>query len=256
MGQNLGLAKLELKEPVNGDAKNLQLALTFKKIINSNQEDLKQVLRFIMVKIGLRAQNWPNDDEKTILIQHIIKNYGGHTTEEIKLAFDMAIEGKLDVEVNCYENFSCLYFSNIMSAYRQWSKEEYKQLPVSIPTMIENKEDMSKDAMLDWFNEVAQKIRDGKMLLEFVPPMLYEFMDDNGNITKTAKEKREYLSRAVEYRYGKLMEAVQKEDSMANQLVFRNFSKMRESGCFEGDEITKLKTIAKQIILFELVINN
>lgn len=131
--------------------------------------------------------------------------------------------------------------------------EEEKANPIAL---IENKEDMSHASMTDWFNDVAKKIRAGEMLLEFVPPMLYEFMDDNGNINKTAKEKHEYLARAVEYRYGKLLEAVQKEDNATNRYTLSQFSKMRDTMCFEGDEITKLKTLAKQIILFETVINN
>ena len=87
---------------------------------------LNEILRFIMVKVGLRAQNIPNKEETAVLIEHILKNYGNHTVKEIKIAFDMAISGKLDLdrkEVICYENFSCLYFSTIMNAYRSWSKE-------------------------------------------------------------------------------------------------------------------------------------
>jgi len=255
--QNSELAPPELTRPKNGESEQFAVVIQNKKVVHRDLEDLKESLRYAMVKIGLRSQNWPSEEEKGVLLQHIVKNYGGHTVEEIMLAFDMAITGRLDVEVNCYENFSCLYFSNIMSAYRIWAKEEYKQVEASKPIpQIENKEDMSHASMTDWFNDVAKKIRAGELLLEFVPPMLYEFMDDNGNIDKTAKEKHEYLARAVEYRYGKLLEAVQKEDSATNRYALQSFSRMRETMCFEGDEITKLKTLAKQIILFETVINN
>lgn len=254
---NLGLVPQELTPQKNGERESFSVALSNKKIIYRELEEVKESLRYAMVKIGLRSQNWPSEEEKGVLIQHIIKNYGGHTVEEIKLAFDMAITGKLDVEVNCYENFSCLYFSNIMAAYREWAKEEYRQLEASQPLpQIEYKEDMSRDAMMIWFNETAEKIKAGEILVELVSPMLYEFMDDNGNINKTAKEKHEYLARAVEYRYGKLIEACQQEDSVANRLYLSSFSKMRETGCFEGDEISKLKILAKQIILFETVLNS
>lgn len=88
-----------------------------------------------MVKVGLRSQNWPEGEEKAVLIEHIVSNFGGHRIEEIKLAFEMAIAGKFDVEVNCYENFSCYYFSTIMNAYRKWSAQAYRQLE---PKIIEN----------------------------------------------------------------------------------------------------------------------
>lgn len=115
-----------LKLPESGE---LQQALESVLIRKATIEQIKEVLRLVMIKIGLRAQNWPTDEEKLVLIEHIVSNYGGHTLQEIKLAFDMAIADRLEVEVNSFENFSCLYFSTIMNAYRLWAKNEVKQLP-------------------------------------------------------------------------------------------------------------------------------
>lgn len=85
--------------------------------------------------IGLRAQNYPAGIEKQLLHAYIFKNYGGHTPEELRLAFEMAIQNKLSLrpeDVVCYENFSIAYFSRIMEAYREWAKEQIKQLPAPI----------------------------------------------------------------------------------------------------------------------------
>lgn len=87
-----------------------------------------------MILVGLRAQNYPDDIEKQILLNFITENYGGHTPAEIKLAFEMAITRKLDVEVNCYENFSVTYFVSIMEAYRAWAREQIKALPAPVIT--------------------------------------------------------------------------------------------------------------------------
>lgn len=85
-----------------------------------------------MILVGLRAQNYPADIEKQVLLNFIAENYGGHTPAEIKLAFEMAITKKLDVEANCYENFSVTYFVSIMEAYRAWSREQIKLLPAPV----------------------------------------------------------------------------------------------------------------------------
>jgi hypothetical protein len=93
-------------------------------------------LRLVMVKLGLRAQNWPTDEEKVVLIEHIVSNFGGHRAEEIRLAFEMAIAGKLDLpynDVKCYENFSCAYFSLIMSSYQRWASQAYQQTVKETP---------------------------------------------------------------------------------------------------------------------------
>lgn len=124
----------ELIQHVSGDEKKLTAALFSPRIQEADVEGLKEALRYVMVKIGLRANNWPNELEKLILIQHILEYFGGHTIDEIKLAFDMAITGKLDIDdVSCYENFSCAYFSKIMIAYRQWSAEAVRGLKIDVP---------------------------------------------------------------------------------------------------------------------------
>lgn len=129
-------AKQELQPLRTGDGGKLGVALKSKLIKDADIEDLKERLRYVMVKVGLRAQNFPNDIEKLVLIEHIRDNFGGNTLEEIKLAFDMAIGYKLDLdekEISCYENFSCLYFSKIMNAYREWSTQEYQHLKPEQP---------------------------------------------------------------------------------------------------------------------------
>jgi hypothetical protein len=87
---------------------------------------IEESLKYAMVLIGLRAQNWPSPEEKGLLINFIIKNYGGHTPAEIKLAFDMAVAGRLEAEVNCFENFSVFYFASIMNSYRKWASEAHR----------------------------------------------------------------------------------------------------------------------------------
>jgi hypothetical protein len=82
-----------------------------------------------MVIIGLRAQNYPDEIETEILLSFIQEHYAGHTPAEIKLAFEMAILRKLDVDPVCYENFSVAYFAGIMEAYRSWARDQVKQLP-------------------------------------------------------------------------------------------------------------------------------
>jgi hypothetical protein len=119
-----------------GELSRLQQAILSPLICESGLEQISQVLRLVMLKLGIRANNLPGQEETAVLFAHIIESYGGHRIEEIKLAFQMAIAGKLDIEaneVNAYENFSCLYFSKIMNAYRLWSGEAVKQIRVEPP---------------------------------------------------------------------------------------------------------------------------
>lgn len=109
---------------------SLQMALKSSPLVKSDPEGLQKALRYVMMIVGLRAQNLPDDLEKAVLMNYIRANYGGHTIAEIKMAFELALKGDLDLkpdEVKCYENFSVLYFSTVMNSYRRWAAQEYKE---------------------------------------------------------------------------------------------------------------------------------
>ena len=93
-----------------------------------SEEDIKQVLRYAMVLVGLRGNNMPIDEEKFVLLNFIRTNYGNQTPEEIKIAFEMAISGKFNIDSKCYENFSCEYFGRIMNAYIEYARQETKNV--------------------------------------------------------------------------------------------------------------------------------
>lgn len=95
-----------------------------------DQTDLEKCLRYCMLLVGMRANNLPGKEETAILFNHIHKFYSGHTVAEIRLAFEMAIAGELEIEPNdvkAYENFSTIYFSQIINSYRRWAAQEFKQ---------------------------------------------------------------------------------------------------------------------------------
>lgn len=97
-----------------------------------DDEDLKKILRYVMIIVGLRGNNLPTDEEKYVLISFIRSSYANQTLAEIKLAFEMAVAGKFTVDVKCYENFSCEYFGRIMNAYIDYARQETKNIPKQI----------------------------------------------------------------------------------------------------------------------------
>ena len=75
----------------------------FKRIKDSSEEEIKQVLRHVMVLLGIRKEALPEEFEKRIMLDFIYKHYQHFTVEEIKLAFEYAICGKLDVSATVYQ---------------------------------------------------------------------------------------------------------------------------------------------------------
>lgn len=237
----------------NGDENRFIESLGVKTIIKQPVESIKEVLRLIMLKVGLRAVNLPNDEEKAVLIAHIVTEYGNHTLEEIKLAFDMAISGKLNLEqkdITCYENFSCLYFSNIMTAYRIWAKEVYKFIkPVS--KMIEEKKSIEYDEMIEWINEWASK---ENIDIELIPLQFYDFLVGANLLAIPNKEKWEYLGKATAQIKVKLLDAMSLSKNDDAYKEFKAFEKMETDG-FVGSTSERIKNRSKRLILNDYLLS-
>ena len=130
-----------------------------------NEEDIKQALRYSMLLVGLRGCNLPTEEEKFVLTNFVKSNFGNNTCEEIKLAFEIAVAGKLNIDSKCYENFSCEYFGRIMIAYLEYARQEIKNLPKPIEPVKEKPSDQElKKQAIDTANGYADEIRKGSLI--------------------------------------------------------------------------------------------
>ena len=184
-----------MKPCVTSDEEKLSDALTELTIIKTEKpfDAIKEALRMAMVLVGLRAANVPQSEEKGVLMAYIIENYGGHTPKEIKLAFTLAVSGKLNLEakdVVCYENFSILYFSTIMNAYREWSKQAFCHLPKNKTLSIEYKNEVSDDEFIMAVESIYLAHRNWIG----IPALAYDVLERNGKINISTVRKIEVMS--------------------------------------------------------------
>lgn len=246
-------ARQELARLSAGDPQQLVAAMQDKRVADSSMEEVKEVLRYAMMKLGLRGQNLPSEIEKMLIIHHVFSNYGGHSLDEIRFAFDLAILRKLDVDPQCYENFSCDYISRIMAAYRKWAAQEARELPTPPPELPPVVESLSPFAMLRWLVREIRFIKTGKPV-DFVPPELYDYLDKRGAIKATIEQKYEYIQKAVSRRLGELAkEATNSSDALQK---YEQFKRMTEKGCLNGIEVARAKLLAKKLLFFDLAQNH
>jgi len=82
--------------------------------------------------VGLKPENFPTEEQKAVLHSFILKNYADLQPIEIREAFELALDRKLDLtdnELKTFQLFSVEYLSKVMSRYRSYrTKELRKQL--------------------------------------------------------------------------------------------------------------------------------
>lgn len=75
-------------------------------------------------------------EDLVMLEMYIIRSYGHLTLEEIDLAIELSVSGKLDVDTNPYGNFSPMYVSNIIGAYLRYRNKMMTEIIQRRATVI------------------------------------------------------------------------------------------------------------------------
>ena len=220
-----------------------------KQINDSTEDELKAKLKIIYAMIGLRPQHFPVDEEKAFLHTYIYQKYGNKTLNELILAFDLAIQGQLEVDdAKVYDQFTCEYLAKIMNAYRNWLKfvtknaEQYKN-----PDMIEDKKELSDEEKADW-------ICDWKSMkninIELIPLMFYDFLTSKAIISLTSALKWEYTNKATQNVKTMLQDEIgicKTNDAYFTYNKFQNEETLGFTEPFKG----KILNRAKRLIVYD-----
>jgi hypothetical protein len=169
-------------------------AIRGEKIAKSQPEDISSALRYAMMLVGIRAANGPTQVEFDFIKIYLVKNFGRHTPDEIRLAFDLAVSNKLELGesgAKCYENFSCEYVGRIMSAYRVWAENEYKNLPATVkePIALLGYDPPRIDWQVEWV-EIVHEAKAGRIDKVIIMTPLYDWLVEHGYLSLTGPEKR------------------------------------------------------------------
>ena len=173
-------------------------ALKDKRLRDCQLEELTVTLQSVMVICGIKANQVPTQLEFDNLKEFIIRNYPTITLSEIKLAFDCALSGKLNLdssEISCYGDFTAIYFGRIINAYIKWANSKYAE--------VEQQKSEIKELPApptDWtdtYERLLQSAKDGTLHKEVIPQPLYKWLIKNKGYVLTEIEKDEFREKAV-----------------------------------------------------------
>ncbi len=143
--------------------KQIEESFIGEKLLDIDVSTLKSTLAYIFQLIGLTKL--PEKEEFLVIEDFIRSTYPNFTINEFRLAFKLAVQRKLDCDIEHYEKFSPKYISQIMIAYKGKAVEVRKYMSyrpkteIEIPKLTDNEiVKYSKEAWLnsdrDDFNKV------------------------------------------------------------------------------------------------------
>ncbi len=172
-------------ETIEVNVNRAKNALNDKMICECTEDEVKSKLKLIYSMVGLRPNNYPQEQEKTDLHHYIFLKYSKKTLSELVLAFDLAINNELDLsrdEVKVYDQFTISYLATIMSAYKKWLFEQSKKVKKDLT--VDPKSELPQPKMSnDEILQLSKEIYDSTKNLMFIESRCYEILELAKTIT-------------------------------------------------------------------------
>lgn len=81
-----------------------------------------------MHKLGVKGDKIPNKEELSAMYKSVSEEYPNIKLGELTLAFDLASKGKLDIEVETYQNFSILYLHRLLRSFARYGMQKLNEI--------------------------------------------------------------------------------------------------------------------------------
>lgn len=214
-----------------------------KRIAECNDVELGQTLAKIFVMVGLRGKNMPSEIESKILFQKIREYYPHKKLDELVLAFDLAIQKKINAEVNVYDQFTLPYLTEIMDKYRVYVNEMAKDMPIEIPKQISYK--ISNEEKMQDIEEFRTK----DVAFAMIPTYIYQWIVDLQLYEPTEEQRIEMYRRALLMREKELRTEAE-NGNRRNYNAFLNFKKNNFEN-ISNEELNNIEFNFKRIFVRE-----
>jgi hypothetical protein len=124
------------------------------------------------------------------LLDFIREVYGNNTMQEVKLAFQMAISGKLELpgDYGHYQQFSSSYFGQTMAAYRVWASQvhDYHSRSAKNQPAIEQAPiEMTDDEFINAAYQTFKALRTYMV----IPESIFDMLKSQKKITLDREDK-------------------------------------------------------------------
>jgi hypothetical protein len=202
------IADNEIAEAFKGNKLNLVSPIT-----------LKENLAYIFTLLGFTK--YPDKEEMMIIEDFIRTSYPKYTIQEFRVAFKMAVQGKIDCSTEHYEKFSPKFIGQVMYAYTKKANEVRKMVKPIVKEIEPPKlsdEDIVSFTQKEWlesarndFNKVfnADKVfaillKQGK--LEFEPSEMLQIikavrLDNQYKLNKMYGQDAKEFSKLIKDEY-------------------------------------------------------
>lgn len=164
-------------------------------------EKVAVTLDFIMKDMGVR--NTPDTYSRIRLAQFVVKRFGDLALSELKLAFELAVVGELNLEdkdVKHYNDFSLMYVGRILGAYRTKRNDSVQRVKLALPEPEKKPtpEELKTihENFISMICNLFERQKAGENVTQRFTGFMYDWLNRIGLIKLNVKTKKELMTRS------------------------------------------------------------
>lgn len=226
----------------------IKKARTKTKIKNIGRQAASDIVNYFAVMLGLRDEKIPDGMDKANLVNYIFERCGESTLEEVKLAVNLYIQGKLDYNKELYDRLSALFIENVIQSYNRYRLnfiQPIRDTDDEIPLTWEQKQKIIEDGLLNQFEIYRNK----KKLIDF--GVGYNQMVKRGILRMTYSQIKECIRLA---KYEVALENTRQSNTFMSIAQLRSMYHKSKSK-FNTDVRIKTKWIALKLLYDDIIDN-
>ena len=212
---------------------------------------LDEIGKTIMQVIGdLGVKTLPDKAAEIRIIHYITNYYKDFTLSELKKAFELAIVGELNIEIEHYNSFDIKYICKILNTYRTRRRKAMEAVNRTVPKLEAPKATQKQIEQIrqEFLESICQCYDDycnDKPFAMYSLTLAYDTFCELG-VLKISNAKKKKLFTKAEKRYRiQLSQPENKEQRNAFQEILKNFD--------ERDNSEPIKRLAKELALMDFL---
>jgi hypothetical protein len=251
-----------MSTPETLENKALQSVITSQTMLNSSLIKLSKIVDIdtIRLEIGKTISlilkdigiiNYPDKYAQKRIIYYLLSYYKDFSLLEIRQAFELALSGKLQVNIEHYQSFDIRYLTRILNAYKEHKKAQIlAKIPLEKPQISLSKpiQACSKPVNYAYLSRLASSLDKTQNIqnVYIVYDLAYNKLIEEGIILVSQEDWVKFLARAELQYLAKLKQSTSFEDKR----ILQNFEKVKYQYPFE---LTRIQRIAKKMAVLDFL---
>lgn len=220
--------------------------------IESIRQELGKSIAIIITDLGVRIK--PDFYAQKRIIYYLLTYYQDLSIRDIQLAFELAIVGKINVDIEHYNSFDIRYLARTLNAFRKYRTEQQQKLK-SHEKPLEISEKDKENIRIKYYKKLVKA--DITYKQTGVLPILFHWMAYNHILEIGVLQVSENYWTNLIYEAEKIYKyQLQQSNKKEHKEILKNFETVKYVYPFE---LTRIREIAKKLAIqdfFENLKNN